>query len=86
MAALTAATSPTTKAVTRPLPIFCQPISVDVRGFQHGVARFDQRHQALGFDHAKGFHVLLAMEQIPHFLEIVVSSQWPVASEIETGH
>src|SRR5262249_32132396 len=27
-----------------------------VRGLQHGVARFDQRHQALGLDHAKGFH------------------------------
>ncbi len=32
-----------------------------VGGFEHGVAGFDQRHQPLGFDHAKGFHVRLAM-------------------------
>ena len=33
MAALTAATSPTTSAVTRPLPIFCQPIRVTFADF-----------------------------------------------------
>ena len=33
MAALTAATSPTIIAVTRPLPIFCQPISVTFAAF-----------------------------------------------------
>ncbi len=33
MAALTAATSPTTSAVTMPLPIFCQPINVTLAAF-----------------------------------------------------
>ncbi len=28
-----------------------------VGGLEHGVAGLDQRHQTLGLDHAKGFHV-----------------------------
>ena len=58
VAAFTAATSPVTNAVTKPLPTLSQPRNCDVRGLHHRVGRFDQGDEALGLDHAERFHLL----------------------------